>query len=298
MKIGYNGVVADAGEVVISVYDHGFLYGMGLFETFRTYGGKPYLLERHLERLCEGCRRLGIRYEPDLPALRSWMAAVMAANGLDDAYIRFTVTAGEAGLGLPADDYEQPNALVLAKPLQLPDKAAYRTGRELRLLRTARNTPEGGERFKSLHYMNNMIAKRELRMAGAAAGTEGLMLTREGLLAEGIVSNLFFVLDGRICTPSVATGILPGITRQKVLELARDSGYRTEEGFYTWDDLLNASEIWTTGSVQELMPITTLTDASGVSRVVGEGEAGLIVRSLQERYRQDIAIYIKQDIPG
>jgi 4-amino-4-deoxychorismate lyase len=287
MKAGYNGTVVDADKAVISVYDHGFLYGMGLFETFRTYGGRPYMLDRHLERLKEGCRELGIRFDMEEEEVRSWIAEVMAGNGLADAYVRLTVSAGEAGLGLPADDYGQPNAIVLVKPLQVPEEREYLAGRTLRLLRTARNTPEGVRRLKSLHYMNNIIARRELAASGAAAGTEGLMLTREGMLAEGIVSNLFFVRDGVVCTPAVETGILPGITRHRVLELAESAGCRTEEGLYRWSDLLAASEIWTTGSVQELMPITTLVDAEGMSRKVGSGEAGPVALRLLALYRQD-----------
>lgn len=288
MKVGYNGAVIDAGEAVISIYDHGFLYGIGLFETFRTYGGAPYLLDRHLRRLYDGCRRLGIRFAMEETAVRTWLAEVMAANGLNEAYVRLTVSAGDEGLGLPAGEYEHPHSFILVKPLQLPDETAYRSGRELRRLRTVRNTPEGEMRFKSLHYMNNIIAKRELlTQTGAAPGTEGLMMTREGRLAEGITSNIFMLLDGKVCTPAIATGILPGITRERVLELAQAAGYETEEGWYDWNDLRRASEVWTTGSVQELMPISALIDADGARYKVGTGEAGPAALELLRLYRQD-----------
>ncbi len=193
MKVGLNGTILDAQEAVISVYDHGFLYGLGLFETFRTYGGgQPFLLERHLERLKCACIELGIRYKPDGEQLRNWLRGLMDANGLEEAYVRLTVSAGEGELGLPVGDYTRPNVLLLVKPLPAHSPQLDRTGKELRLLRTPRNTPEGETRYKSLHYMNNILAKRELSATDAPTGTEGLMCTREGYLAEGIVSNLFF----------------------------------------------------------------------------------------------------------
>jgi 4-amino-4-deoxychorismate lyase len=285
MKIGLNGSVMEASDAVISVYDHGFLYGMGLFETFRTYKGKPYLLDRHMNRLQSGCEQIGIRYRPDLPAISGFVSVLLAANGLEDGYVRMTVSAGVAELGLPSGDYEEPNVLLLIKALPPGNDAVHMRGRELRLLQTRRNTPEGDIRLKSLHYMNNIIAKRELVASGASAGAEGLMLSREGWLAEGIVSNLFFLKDNVIHTPSIATGILPGITRGRVLELAQEAGYWTEEGLYGWEHLMGAEEIWLTNSVQELIPVTVLTDTRGTSLQVSGGEAGTVTRQLLSIYR-------------
>lgn len=286
MKIGLNGSVLEASEAVISVYDHGFLYGMGLFETFRTYEGRPYLLDRHLNRLHSGCKQLGIRYFADSERVRSWVKELLEANGLKDGYVRMTVSAGEAELGLPTGDYEQPNVLMLVKALPSVNDAVHMCGRELRLLQTRRNTPEGDVRFKSLHYMNNIIAKRELLASGASPGSEGLMLSREGWLAEGIVSNLFFMKDNVVYTPDIASGILPGITRGRVLELAQSAGYQTEEGFYQWEQLQAADEIWLTNSIQELVPVTTLSASSGKHTIIGDGEAGIATRQLLSLYRQ------------
>ncbi|MFC4098266.1 aminodeoxychorismate lyase [Paenibacillus xanthanilyticus] len=287
MKIGWNGSIIHAEEAVIPVYDHGFLYGIGLFETFRTYGGRPFLLERHLERLAGGCRELGIRCELEPGALRVWLAEVMAANHLEEAYVRLTVTAGEAGLGLPQDDYEAPNRLLLVKPLPEPSERLYAEGKELALLETRRNTPEGPVRFKSLHYMNNILAKRELRGIGAAPNAEGLMLTKEGWLSEGIVSNLFFLKDGIVHTPSVDTGILPGITRARVMELAAAAGVRVQEGHYTWEGLKRAQEVWITNSIQEVVPITTLRGDDGARTQVGDGAAGPTTTMLLRAYRSE-----------
>lgn len=287
MKIGLNQAVMESGEAVISVYDHGFLYGMGLFETFRPYGGKPYLLERHMKRLAEGCEAIGIRYKPDLDALRQMIATLLRENGLTEGYIRLTVTAGTGELGLPSGDYEQPTEFMLVKALPPHNESLYSEGKELRLLKTARNTPEGAIRLKSLHYMNNIIAKRELLASGASPSAEGLMLSHEGLLAEGVVSNLFFVQEDKIYTPSTDIGILPGITRQRVIELARGLGYTVREGHYLFEELLDANEIWLTTSIQELVPVTLVTDHHGGSTVVGSGTAGPVLRELLLAYRED-----------
>ncbi|GMK42559.1 4-amino-4-deoxychorismate lyase [Paenibacillus sp. CCS19] len=287
MKVGYNGSVIEAEKAVVGVFDHGFLYGLGLFETFRTYGGQPHLLDRHLRRLLDGCRALQINYRPDESMIREWLVQVMAANGLADAYVRMTVSAGDEGLGLPTGAYEKPNAWLLVKQLPATPPSVYEQGRELRLLHTVRNTPEGDIRLKSLHYMNNIIAKQELLSAGASAGAEGLLLTKEGYLSEGIVSNLFFVRDSRVCTPSLEAGILPGITRERVMELAAAAGFPVEEGLYRWNDLIEADEVWITSSIQELIPITTLTDSDGQQHRVGSGQAGPIHRQLLAGYRQD-----------
>ncbi|GKU77044.1 aminotransferase class IV [Paenibacillus sp. L3-i20] len=298
MKVGFNGSIVEASEAVISVYDHGFLYGLGLFETFRTYKGRPYLIERHMERLQLGCAELGIKFRMSIEEVEDWARRLLAENGLYDGYIRLTVSAGEDVLGLPSSDYERPNAFMLVKELPIVRDVDLFWGRELRMLRTKRNTPESSIRFKSLHYMNNILAKRELlglskreekdeSYIPPMPGAEGLMLSEAGWLTEGIVSNLFFVSDGVIRTPAIETGILPGVTRQKVLELAADAGYRTEEGLYTWESLVEGDEIWMTNSIQELVPITTLTDTSFQQIIISSGEAGEITRSLLALYRAD-----------
>ncbi|MEK3945937.1 aminotransferase class IV [Paenibacillus sp. FSL H3-0310] len=288
--IGFNNGVIDAREAVVSALDHGFLYGIGLFETFRTYGGVPFLLERHLKRMAEGCKELGIPFEAEAAHLLDWIKRVMDKNELKEAYIRYTVTAGEDILGLPAGDYQKPNHLLYIKALpKVPDKL-YSEGKELQLLSLRRNTPEGTVRFKSLHYMNNILAKRELRgYASAANGAEGLMLTAEEFIAEGIVSNIFFLKNNRLYTPDLTTGILPGITREMVLELALSAGLSVEEGTYHWEQLKAADEVFLTNSVQEIVPVTGVWH--GDARfTIGTGQCGTITAGLISLYRDRTAI--------
>lgn len=286
--IGLNDSVVEAKEAMVSSLDHGFLYGIGLFETFRTYAGSPFLLRRHLQRLADGCRQLGIPFEPDESALRNWISRLMAANKLADAYIRYTVTAGENILGLPAGDYSQPNHLLHMKELPHLPANLYLEGKGLQRLQQCRNTPEGPVRLKSLHYMNNILAKRELAgYKSASGGAEGLMLTVQGDIAEGIVSNLFFISNKMLYTPDLTTGILPGITREMVLELAPAAGLAVREGLYRWEQLEAADEVFLTNSVQEIVPVTTLWDGDRESKVSG-GYCGPYTAQLIALYRERI----------
>ncbi|WP_027086657.1 aminotransferase class IV [Cohnella panacarvi] len=262
MKLLWNGQVTDGKTTVISAFDHGFLYGMGLFETFRTYGGEPWLLDRHAARLRAGCELLGIAYELDEAGLGQRIARLLEANDLGDGYIRLSVSAGEGAIGLPGEAYERPNEIIYAKSLA-PDHPDTRGGKTLRLLKQPRSTPESAIRLKSFHYMNNIVAKRELAAAGAGAGTEGLFADGGGHIVEGMVSNVFWLTDGILYTPSEETGLLPGITRGFVLELAAEIGLPVRQGLYRWEELTAADEVFLTSSIQEIVPVTRLEDERG-----------------------------------
>ncbi|WCT56016.1 aminodeoxychorismate lyase [Paenibacillus kyungheensis] len=262
-----NGHITATDQAVVSVMDHGFLYGMGLFETFRTYNGQPFLLEQHLLRLSTSCQSLGIIWNESVNDISEQIQQLMIANQLSDAYIRYTVTAGTDILGLPSGEYEQPTIVIYAKSLpparldsiSLADHL-YTHSKSLRRLHTLRNTPEGDIRLKSLHYMNSILGKRELiqYQDHPATAVEGLMLTKEQYIAEGIVSNVFFVKNQQLYTPAIDTGILPGITRAFVIQLAESAGITVHEGFYTWKQLLEADEVLLTNSIQEIVPVKQL----------------------------------------
>jgi len=282
MKLWWNGTICDEGEAVIPVTDHGFLYGMGLFETFRTYGGKPFLLDRHAARLREGCAELRFVYEPDEAEIAGAVAALLQANGLQDAYVRWSVSAGSAPLGLPSPaGYARPNVLIMAKPLG----AGAPAPKELHVLTLPRSTPEGAVRRKSFHYMNNIFAKWELAGRTASSHAEGLLTAADGTVVEGIVSNVFWAVGGVMYTPSIETGCLPGITREAVLELAREAGLPVVEGRFPWEALIAADEAFVTNSVQELTPVTALYGADGGLRKSWPAEAGPIASVLSAAYR-------------
>lgn len=278
--VGLNGTLVEKAQAVVSVFDHGFLYGIGLFETMRTYGGVPFRLGRHLARLAAGCRRLGIRHAPDEGEVRRLIGNLLQANGLRDGYVRYSVSAGEGPLGLPDGAYDAPVTVVYCKPLPpVPDS------KPLQLLRLRRNTPEGDVREKSFHYMNNVLARRELAGYPWAAGAEGLFLTGDGQVAEGIVSNVFLAAGGVLRTPGLSAGILPGITRAEVLRLAAEAGIETREGPVAPEDLWRADEIFVTNSVQEIVPVHAVYDEEGTVR--WSGEPGPLAKRLQRGYRRE-----------
>ncbi len=263
MFVYMNGSFVKKEEAVISPFDHGFLYGLGVFETFRIYNGHPFLLDDHLVRLNASLRVLNIEAEFTREESAKILEGILAKNNLKDAYIRFNVSAGIGEIGLQTESYLEPNVIVFAKPLPQPGSMSEK---KAVLLELRRNTPEGTERLKSHHYLNNVLAKRE---AGPDMGTEGIFLTSEGFLAEGIVSNIFWYRDGILFTPAVETGILNGITRRFVIALARNAGIEVREGFYKKEEAEEAHEIFLTNSIQEIVPVT---DFSGKSFPGKSGE--------------------------
>jgi 4-amino-4-deoxychorismate lyase len=260
-------------EARISPFDHGFLYGMGLFETFRVYGGHPFLLIDHLERLNSGLKVLGIQRVLSKVEVVEALQLLLEKNELDNAYIRLNVSAGDGAVGLPVEPYKNANVMMFVKPLPEADGP---TEKEAQFLKVSRNTPEGPFRLKSHHYMNNLLAKKEI---GSRTDVEGIFLTKEGVIAEGIVSNIFWVIENKLFTPDLRTGILNGITRSFVIELAKKRGIRVEEGFYQPEKLNSATEVFVTNSIQELVAISRL------DSLYFPGIKGELLQALHKEYR-------------
>lgn len=244
----------------IPVMDHGFLYGVGLFETFRTYQGSPFLFQDHLKRLREGLSSVYIEWEEDDESLQQLIETALEKNGLTDGVLRLNVTAGISNWGLPNVTYTKPSTLLFTRPLA----PVQDEGRRAVFLQIPRNTPEGSVRLKSHHYLNNLLGKREL---GKLSDAEGIFLTREGYVSEGIVSNIFWVKDNTLYTPSISTGILNGVTRQYVIHLASLLGVKVEEGTFTKEELLRSEEVFVTNSTQEMVRISRVDEVGfSVSR--------------------------------
>lgn len=274
MHVFLNGRVVPLQEARISVLDHGFLYGAGLFETMRTAKGRPMFWDEHLQRLRTSAEELGIPVPwTDEELLRGTIATI-EANGLAEAYIRLTVTRGEGALGPSGKAISQPTLIIYVKELQLPSAQVYEQGRNLLILKTVRSTPETPLRPKSLNYLNSLLAYRELEQRG---GGEGIQLTPEGDVAEGAVSNLFFVINGELWTPSLDTGILPGITREWVMREAEAMGLAVrQERFHLPAD---ATEAFTTSSVVGLIPATQIEQTP-----IGGGRPGPITQALIKKW--------------
>ncbi len=277
MYIYINGEFVLEEQARISPFDHGFLYGVGLFETFRIYNGHPFLLDDHFQRLLTSLRGLHINLQMTKGELVDILKQQLLLNKLENAYVRFNVSAGEAPIGLKTTPYENPNVIIFMKPLIVPlarEKNAV-------VLTTPRNTPEGNTRYKSHHYLNNILGKREV----PDIDIEGIFLTKDGYLAEGVVSNLFWVKDGQVFTPSVDTGILDGITRRFVIELLKSKGIICNEGLYQEDLLLVADEVFITNSIQEVVSIKQ------VNNKVYRTENQKITRYLQTLYEHYTSLH-------
>ncbi|KIL52538.1 aminodeoxychorismate lyase [Jeotgalibacillus soli] len=251
MKIWINGEVMAAEEATISPFDHGYLYGLGVFETFRTYNGHAFLIGDHLDRLHASLNEMGIRYHIKNEEVAQMIEKLQTANGGEDGYFRLNVSAGVRDIGLYPDPYESPTVILLQKAL--PPQTTK--GKEGRWLKLSRNTPETDIRLKSHHYFNNLAGRREITDGTVV---EGLFLTKEGYVAEGVTSNLFWIKNQTLYTPSIETGILPGVTRQFILAITEKAGLRIEEGLYLKEAVLKAEEVFITNSIQEIVPIHSI----------------------------------------
>ncbi|MCK5357513.1 MAG: aminodeoxychorismate lyase [Elusimicrobiales bacterium] len=285
MKLMLNGELLEEDKLKISVNDHGLLYGVGLFETFRVYNGTPFLFKEHMKRLQEGIDFLGINLKIEKKQMLSQLNRLLEINQINNAYIRLTVTGGKAPLGLPSGKYDHPSVLWHIKSIE-PFQEEAPEGKSAVFLKTKRNTSETNTRLKSLNFLNNVLAKQEIMHLKK---TEGIFLSQKGNIAEGIVSNIFFVKQEKVYTPSLDTGILNGITRQHVLLLCKQNDIPIEEGLYLPTDLIDADEIFFTNSIQEITPIRNLDGRKLDYRIDG------ITNTLISLYKKSIKEVIKKN---
>ncbi len=255
MIIYLNGQYIEEKDATLSPFDHGFLYGIGVFETFTSLAGQVFLLDWHLERLNQSLRDLCIESTIEKPFVLDIIHTLINQNLITGGHarIRFNVSAGR-GNGFSADPYEEPVVFVMISPFRPESIVDEKQGI---ILDTRRNTPEGPRRLKSHHYMNNLLAKREI---GNDPSVEGIFLTKEDDVAEGITSNLFWRKKDVIYTPSLDTGILNGVTRRYCIETLQASGIPLIEGRYPLSHLLSADEAWMTNSVQGIVPFKNIGD--------------------------------------
>lgn len=273
MYLSIDGKLVNKNEATISPFDHGYMYGLGAFETIRVYDGHPFLWNDHMERLKQALAELNIAYELDSSAAWKNTRRLMRRNKWKNAYIRFNISAGSGEIGLQTEPYMKPTVIIYGKPL--PEQGPY-SEKELVVLKTRRNTPEGNIRLKSHHYLNSILGKRELEKPLVQ---EGLFLSSEGYITEGTVSNVFWVKGNTLYTPSVDTGILNGITRQFIIASASQLNIPVAEGRYELHEIQEADEIFLTNSIQEIVPVRTLGDKEY------PGSGGQVVQSLLFLYQ-------------
>jgi branched-chain amino acid aminotransferase len=270
-------------DAKISVYDHGLLYGDGLFEGIRIYKGKIFKLEEHIDRLFQGAGVLLL----EVPLTRAETADVLAEgvrrfteqSGGKDGYIRLIVTRGKGDLGIDPAKCEKASVIAIFDTIQLYPREYYDKGIAVITASTRRlESSVFDPRVKSLNYLNNIFAKQEAKLAGCM---EAVLLNREGYVTECTADNIFIVKNGVLKTPAAYLGILEGITRRTVLELARGAGTPTEEAVLTRFDLYTADECFITGSGAELMPVVSVD-----GRTIGGGLPGPVAKQLTEAFRR------------
>lgn len=265
-------------EAVVSVFDHGFLYGDGVYETLRAYRGRVFQLAEHLARLERSASRIQLHLPVSLERLTDLVRESLSRNQLQEAYLRITVSRGAGEIGLDPALCKSPTLVIIAKPFQPYPESLYADGVSVIVAKTRRNLPEAlPPQVKSLNFLNNILAKMEAKAAGAH---EALMLNHQGELTEGTTSNMFVVQRGRVRTPAVECGILNGITRGLVLQLASELGIPSEETRLTVDDLLRADECFLTNTTQEVLPVTRVNGT-----MIGNGRPGEITRRLHASFR-------------
>jgi len=279
LKVLINGKLYDKEDAKISVYDHGLLYGDGVFEGIRSYGGKVFKLREHLDRLWDSAKVIWL----EIPITKQQMAKAiedtLKVNGIEDGYIRAIVTRGCGDLGLGPEKCDHPQVIIITDHISLYPREFYEQGLEIVTVSTLRNHPAAlSPRVKSLNYLNNILAKIEGLQAGCI---EALMLNHKGEVAECTGDNLFLVRDGRVLTPPTEAGILEGITRQAVIDLARDQDIRADEVPLTKHDVYIADECFLCGTAAEVVPVVKVD-----SRTIGDGVPGPLTRDLMQRFHK------------
>ena len=279
MKIYLDGQFYDKENAKISVFDHGLLYGDGVFEGIRFYHGRVFRLEEHIARLFDSAKAICLKIPQDKAAVTAAVLETIRQNALQDGYVRLVVTRGPGDLGLNPALCPKATVFIIASKITLYPDEMYRNGLTVATCAT-RRIPHGAlsPMVKSLNYLNNVLAKIEAQQSGAG---EGLMLNEQGYVAECTGDNVFIVKNGAIFTPPLSSGALAGITREVVFEIAAELGIAISEPDMTRYDIYTADECFLTGTAAEIIPAVRLD-----SREIGDGKPGPVTGRLIARFRQ------------
>jgi branched-chain amino acid aminotransferase len=284
MYVYVDGKLVTAKEAVVSVFDHGFLYGDGIYETLRGYDSVLFRIDEHLQRLYRSASLIGLSIPLEINQLKIALYETLIANRLRNAYVRLTISRGRGSLGIDPDFCPKPTVVIISQELKEYPAAYYKNGISLVIAETRRNLKKAiNPQIKSLNFLNNILAKIEAKKQGAH---EAIMLNENDCLAEGTISNIFFCKDGSLCTPSVDCGILDGITRGIVTELAGKEGLSVREGMFSKNDLYAAEEVFITNTTMEVMPVSAVDNQNY--------PVGKIARLLRKLYRREVNAYVAE----
>lgn len=279
MKVYINGSLLDEKNAKISVFDHGLLYGDGVFEGIRVYHNSVFTLDRHIDRLYRSARAIALNIPLGKEDLARAVVRTCKANKMKNGYIRLVITRGVGTLGLNPYQCKEPQVIIIAAGIQLYPIELYEKGLSIITVGTVRNHPEAiNPRIKSLNYLNNVLAKIEALNSGVM---ECVMLNPQGFVAEASGDNIFAVRGDTLVTPPVWCGALEGITREVVMDLAPEMGYKVKEEVLTRYDLYTADEVFLTGTAAEIIGVGVID-----KRPIGKGKPGRVTRRLAERFKE------------
>jgi branched-chain amino acid aminotransferase len=277
LKVYVDGELYEKENAKISVYDHGLLYGDGVFEGLRSYGGRVFRLDEHLDRLWDSAKAIWLEIPLSQAEMGDAIRETLRVNDIKDGYVRVLVTRGSGTLGLDPNRCSNPQVVIITDFISLYPEELYQNGLDIVTASTLRNHPAAlSPRIKSLNYLNNILAKIEGLQAGCQ---EALMLNTKGEISECTGDNIFLLRDGILLTPPIDAGILEGITRNAVMELAVEAGLTVREIALTRHDAFFAEECFLTGTAAEVVPVVKVD-----SRVIGDGVPGPVTRDLMKRF--------------
>lgn len=279
MKIYLDGKLVEKEKARISVFDHGLLYGDGVFEGIRTYDSLIFKLKEHIDRLYKSADAIELKIPATKPKMIDAVVKTLKANSLKDAYIRLIVTRGVGDLGLDPRKCKLPTIIIITDKIALYPKKVYEKGLEIVTATTRRNLPQALDaRIKSLNYLNNILGKLDAIKSGTE---EAIMLTHDGYVAECTGDNIFIVKNGELMTSPVDIGALEGITRDAVIELSQSAEIAFHEKMLRMDEVYNADEVFLTGTAAEIVPVVKID-----KRIIGTGSPGAMTARLTEKFRK------------
>lgn len=273
-----NGEFVTKENAKVSIFDHGFLYGDGIFEGIRIYGGNIFKCKEHLDRLYDSAKSIMLDIPLSYEEMQEALVESVRRNGLRDGYIRLVVSRGDGNLGLDPRRCPKPNVIIIVEQLAIYPEEDYKNGLKIVSVSTRRNIPDAlNPKIKSLNYLNNILVKIQANLAGVG---EALMLNAQGYVAEGSGDNIFIVKNGVLITPPSYIGALEGITRASIIDICKQEGYVVKEEPFTLHDVYVADEVFLTGTAAEVIAVREV-DA----RIIGEGKAGPITTHLLKQFR-------------
>ncbi|MBN2654742.1 MAG: aminotransferase class IV [Nitrospirae bacterium] len=283
MKVFFGNSIVEEEEAKVSVFDHGLLYGDGIYETMRSYDGTVFMVREHLLRFERSASLIQLNLPKTLAQIEAAINETIDANRLKNAYVRLSLTRGKGPIGLDPDLCEDPKMIIIATEFKNYPESFYTDGVKVMISSVRRNHRQALDpRIKSLNFLNNILAKIDSKGTDAY---EALMLNTEGFLAEGTISNIFFLSGDALCTPSVNCGILDGITRKLLIDLALSHNISVKEDRFLPQDLLDASEAFISNTTMEVMPVSAVGDV--------KIKTGRVAATLLKAYRHEVRNYIK-----